>query len=115
MASLHGPSGFSLASILTASGGNAPRTRESCARAGSVRNGIALPAVIMAAIRPKLRRENPRLTKSRIWWSDNRFCIEFPLRLTAIAKSVAVRGDVRNGESCLIQDEPGGAIRHAGD
>src|SRR6476646_367362 len=86
-ASGHGPSGFSFALILTASGGIVPRIAESCARAGSLKNvSAAPPADIMAAMRPKFRREKPRFKKSRlccvfnlayihssIWKSD--FCL----------------------------------------
>src|SRR5436190_22858740 len=61
-ASLQGPRGFSLALSSTASGG--AFTLESWANAGSLKNGMVEPAVIMAAIRPKLRRVNPRFTRS---------------------------------------------------
>src|SRR5712671_2728719 len=61
---MHGPSGFSLALMRTASGGRLS-TRESWASAGSLKNGIAAaPPVIIAAIRPRCRREKPRFTKS---------------------------------------------------
>src|SRR5215471_9894699 len=62
-ASAHGPKGFSLALIITASGG-APRTCESCASADSLKNGRVEPAVSIVAKRPKLRREKPRLRNS---------------------------------------------------
>src|SRR5215471_6367668 len=79
-ASTHGPSGFSFALIITASAG-ALSILESCARAGSLKNGRLAPAVIMVAIRPKVRREKPRFSNSRFSLSSSTAFIEpsYPL------------------------------------
>jgi hypothetical protein len=64
-ASGQGPSGFSLALILTASGGMGPII-DNCAIACSLKKGnAAAPAPSMVEMRPKLRREYPRRMKSR--------------------------------------------------
>src|SRR6476620_4400000 len=57
IASGHGPIGFSLASIVTASAGIPPGVADSCANSVSAENGRTDPPAKIAATRPNVLRE----------------------------------------------------------
>src|SRR5438552_4569936 len=85
-ASAQGPMGFSFPLILTPSGGSSNRLAIAarCARAPSLKNGNADPAVTMVVIRPNARRVKP-LRNNSAWFSEcNRWDIDFPLLRGAV-------------------------------
>src|ERR1700733_7423198 len=95
-----GPRGFSFALIMTASSGMLS-ILDSCASAGSPKNGRVEPAAIKPAILPRLRRENPRSRRSD-------FCLGLSVMI-GLLSAVQTHVGIQIGKTDLRTGENGGA------